>query len=217
MSVHHCEDSVRVAGVSAMLFECVPPANEIYYHVSAWNVSSASAFQHWELGCLKMDNGSIPRLQRSYKKPQRQFESRFLFDLLKLFFRIQLHVSSVHILYLQVSVIAGHVSWYSLWCACTCSLQGLQIGTRELEEMGAQFCVSLLRLKRLTGLRNHQHLLDLENDIMTHTKVVRLVKWRILQSHLHTQLMHEGTHMLWVELELECSVSDLTTGFPFVP
>lgn len=43
--------------------------------------------------------------------------------------------------------------------------------------MGAQFCVALLRLKRLTGLYNHQHLLDLENDIMgTQTKVARLVK-----------------------------------------
>uniref|UniRef100_A0A671VH69 tubulin-glutamate carboxypeptidase n=1 Tax=Sparus aurata TaxID=8175 RepID=A0A671VH69_SPAAU len=85
----------------------------------------------------------------------------------------------------------------STLCGCDQGkYKGLQIGTRELEEMGAQFCVSLLRLKRLTGLRNHQHLLDLENDIMTHTKVVRLVKWRILQSHLHTQLMHEGTHML---------------------
>ncbi len=63
------------------------------------------------------------------------------------------------------------------------SLQGLQIGTRELEEMGAQFCVALLRLKRLTGLRNHQHLLDLESDIIgTQSKVVRLVKW----SHTHT-------------------------------
>ncbi|XP_036954901.1 cytosolic carboxypeptidase 1 isoform X1 [Acanthopagrus latus] len=61
----------------------------------------------------------------------------------------------------------------STLCGCDQGkYKGLQIGTRELEEMGAQFCVSLLRLKRLTGLRNHQHLLDLENDIMTHTKVV---------------------------------------------
>uniref|UniRef100_A0A672IYM4 tubulin-glutamate carboxypeptidase n=1 Tax=Salarias fasciatus TaxID=181472 RepID=A0A672IYM4_SALFA len=53
---------------------------------------------------------------------------------------------------------------------------GLQIGTRELEEMGAQFCMALLRLKRLTGLRNHQHLLDLESDIIgTQSKVVRSV------------------------------------------
>lgn len=62
-------------------------------------------------------------------------------------------------------------------CSYVSSLQGLQIGTRELEEMGAQFCVALLRLKRLTGLRNHQHLLDLESDIIgTQSKVVRLEK-----------------------------------------
>uniref|UniRef100_A0A8C6T7B5 Cytosolic carboxypeptidase 1 n=1 Tax=Neogobius melanostomus TaxID=47308 RepID=A0A8C6T7B5_9GOBI len=51
----------------------------------------------------------------------------------------------------------------STLCGCDQGkYKGLQIGTRELEEMGAQFCVALLRLKRLTGLRNHQHLLDLE-------------------------------------------------------
>ncbi|KAM3610203.1 uncharacterized protein V6R79_000588 [Siganus canaliculatus] len=61
----------------------------------------------------------------------------------------------------------------STLCGCDQGkYKGLQIGTRELEEMGAQFCVALLRLKRLTGLHNHQHLLDLENDIIgTHTKV----------------------------------------------
>nr|XP_057928088.1 cytosolic carboxypeptidase 1 isoform X2 [Doryrhamphus excisus] len=51
--------------------------------------------------------------------------------------------------------------------------KGFQIGTRELEEMGAQFCVALLRLKRMTGLHNHQHLLDLESDLIgTQPKVV---------------------------------------------
>ncbi|XP_077456293.1 cytosolic carboxypeptidase 1 isoform X3 [Stigmatopora argus] len=51
--------------------------------------------------------------------------------------------------------------------------KGFQIGTRELEEMGAQFCVALLRLKRMTGLHNHQHLLDLETDLIgTQPKVV---------------------------------------------
>ncbi|KAG7223449.1 hypothetical protein INR49_015552, partial [Caranx melampygus] len=61
----------------------------------------------------------------------------------------------------------------STLCGCDQGkYKGLQIGTRELEEMGAQFCVALLRLKRLTGLRNHQHLLDLESDIIgTQTKV----------------------------------------------
>ena len=57
------------------------------------------------------------------------------------------------------------------------NLQGLQIGTRELEEMGAQFCVALLRLKRLTsplGIRSHQHLLDVESDLIeSRCKVVR--------------------------------------------
>ncbi|XP_045890062.1 cytosolic carboxypeptidase 1 isoform X1 [Micropterus dolomieu] len=62
----------------------------------------------------------------------------------------------------------------STLCGCDQGkYKGLQIGTRELEEMGAQFCVALLRLKRLTGLRNHQHLLDLESDIIgTQSKVV---------------------------------------------
>uniref|UniRef100_A0A8C2WI17 tubulin-glutamate carboxypeptidase n=1 Tax=Cyclopterus lumpus TaxID=8103 RepID=A0A8C2WI17_CYCLU len=55
----------------------------------------------------------------------------------------------------------------STLCGCDQGkYKGLQIGTRELEEMGAQFCVALLRLKRLTGIRNHQHLLDLESDII---------------------------------------------------
>uniref|UniRef100_A0A8C2WS37 Cytosolic carboxypeptidase 1 n=1 Tax=Cyclopterus lumpus TaxID=8103 RepID=A0A8C2WS37_CYCLU len=62
----------------------------------------------------------------------------------------------------------------STLCGCDQGkYKGLQIGTRELEEMGAQFCVALLRLKRLTGIRNHQHLLDLESDIIgTQSKVV---------------------------------------------
>uniref|UniRef100_A0A3Q3EC68 Cytosolic carboxypeptidase 1 n=1 Tax=Labrus bergylta TaxID=56723 RepID=A0A3Q3EC68_9LABR len=64
----------------------------------------------------------------------------------------------------------------STLCGCDQGkYKGLQIGTRELEEMGAQFCVALLRLKRLTGLRNHQHLLDLESDIIgPQCKVIRL-------------------------------------------
>uniref|UniRef100_A0A3Q1IP38 Cytosolic carboxypeptidase 1 n=1 Tax=Anabas testudineus TaxID=64144 RepID=A0A3Q1IP38_ANATE len=41
----------------------------------------------------------------------------------------------------------------STLCGCDQGkYKGLQIGTRELEEMGAQFCVAMLRLKRLTGL-----------------------------------------------------------------
>ncbi|KAM3867855.1 cytosolic carboxypeptidase 1 [Diretmus argenteus] len=64
----------------------------------------------------------------------------------------------------------------STLCGCDQGkYKGFQIGTRELEEMGAQFCVALLKLKRLTsplGLRKHQHLLDVESDLMeTHCKV----------------------------------------------
>ncbi|KAM5260097.1 cytosolic carboxypeptidase 1 isoform 5-T7 [Hipposideros larvatus] len=47
--------------------------------------------------------------------------------------------------------------------------RGLQIGTRELEEMGAKFCVGLLRLKRLTSPLEYNmpsSLLDLENDLI---------------------------------------------------
>nr|XP_029492899.1 cytosolic carboxypeptidase 1 [Oncorhynchus nerka] len=58
----------------------------------------------------------------------------------------------------------------STLCGCDQGkYKGLQIGTRELEEMGAQFCVALLRLKRLTSplkLRNNAHLLDVDSDLM---------------------------------------------------
>uniref|UniRef100_A0A3Q2NZ41 Cytosolic carboxypeptidase 1 n=1 Tax=Fundulus heteroclitus TaxID=8078 RepID=A0A3Q2NZ41_FUNHE len=71
----------------------------------------------------------------------------------------------------------------STLCGCDQGkYKGLQIGTRELEEMGAQFCVALLRLKRLTGLRNHQHLLDLESDIIgTHSKPVSCTTTYVLE------------------------------------
>ncbi|XP_024130686.1 cytosolic carboxypeptidase 1 isoform X1 [Oryzias melastigma] len=56
----------------------------------------------------------------------------------------------------------------STLCGCDQGkYKGYQIGTRELEEMGAQFCVALLRLKRLIGFRNHQHGWDLDNDVIT--------------------------------------------------
>ncbi|XP_066500023.1 cytosolic carboxypeptidase 1 isoform X3 [Hoplias malabaricus] len=59
----------------------------------------------------------------------------------------------------------------STLCGCDQGkYKGLQIGTRELEEMGSQFCVALLRLRRLTSpleLRNHHtHLLDMESDLI---------------------------------------------------
>lgn len=75
--------------------------------------------------------------------------------------------------------------------SCACSFQGLQIGTRELEEMGAQFCVALLRLRRLTGLHNHQHLLDLESDIIgTQTKAVRSVSETNFNNNTALFIMH---------------------------
>ncbi|NXN40697.1 CBPC1 carboxypeptidase, partial [Rhinoptilus africanus] len=46
---------------------------------------------------------------------------------------------------------------------------GLQIGTRELEEMGAKFCVGLLRLKRMASPLEYNlpsSLLDIENELI---------------------------------------------------
>nr|AAG37102.1 nuclear ATP/GTP-binding protein [Mus musculus] len=58
----------------------------------------------------------------------------------------------------------------STLCGCDQGrYKGLQIGTRELEEMGAQFCVGLLRLKRLTSSLEYNlpsNLLDFENDLI---------------------------------------------------
>uniref|UniRef100_UPI00398EF28F cytosolic carboxypeptidase 1 isoform X2 n=1 Tax=Pristiophorus japonicus TaxID=55135 RepID=UPI00398EF28F len=57
----------------------------------------------------------------------------------------------------------------STYCGCDQGkYKGQQIGTRELEEMGAKFCISLLRLKRLTSVecRLPPSLLDVENDLI---------------------------------------------------
>ncbi|XP_021035520.1 cytosolic carboxypeptidase 1 isoform X3 [Mus caroli] len=58
----------------------------------------------------------------------------------------------------------------STLCGCDQGrYKGLQIGTRELEEMGAKFCVGLLRLKRLTSSLEYNlpsNLLDFENDLI---------------------------------------------------
>uniref|UniRef100_A0A8C2DRL0 Cytosolic carboxypeptidase 1 n=1 Tax=Cyprinus carpio TaxID=7962 RepID=A0A8C2DRL0_CYPCA len=59
----------------------------------------------------------------------------------------------------------------STLCGCDQGkYKGLQIGTSELEEMGAQFCLALLRLKRFTSpLERHNHnshLLDMETDLI---------------------------------------------------
>ncbi|KAM4710064.1 cytosolic carboxypeptidase 1 [Discoglossus pictus] len=61
----------------------------------------------------------------------------------------------------------------STLCGCDQGkYKGLQIGTKELEEMGAKFCVGLLRLKRLTSPQEFTlppSLLDIENDLIEST------------------------------------------------
>ncbi|XP_041756412.2 cytosolic carboxypeptidase 1 isoform X1 [Coregonus clupeaformis] len=79
----------------------------------------------------------------------------------------------------------------STLCGCDQGkYKGLQIGTRELEEMGAQFCVALLRLKRLTSpleLRKRAHLLDVESDLMeTRCKVSSNPSTYVLEDEEHT-------------------------------
>ncbi|XP_040819368.1 cytosolic carboxypeptidase 1 isoform X3 [Ochotona curzoniae] len=63
----------------------------------------------------------------------------------------------------------------STLCGCDQGkYKGLQIGTRELEEMGAKFCIGLLRLKRLTSPLEYNlpsSLLDFENDLIESSKV----------------------------------------------
>ncbi|XP_069481957.1 cytosolic carboxypeptidase 1 isoform X2 [Ambystoma mexicanum] len=58
----------------------------------------------------------------------------------------------------------------STLCGCDQGkYKNLQIGTRELEEMGAKFCVGLLRLKRLTSPLEYSlppSLLEIENDLI---------------------------------------------------
>uniref|UniRef100_A0A8C7PV31 Cytosolic carboxypeptidase 1 n=1 Tax=Oncorhynchus mykiss TaxID=8022 RepID=A0A8C7PV31_ONCMY len=85
----------------------------------------------------------------------------------------------------------------STLCGCDQGkYKGLQIGTRELEEMGAQFCVALLRLKRLTSplkLRNHAHLLDVESDLTeTRCKGSRSDTHPLTRSLTHTVVVLLG-------------------------
>uniref|UniRef100_F7DJ39 Cytosolic carboxypeptidase 1 n=1 Tax=Monodelphis domestica TaxID=13616 RepID=F7DJ39_MONDO len=65
--------------------------------------------------------------------------------------------------------------WHTNDNAASCDVvedmgyRGLQIGTRELEEMGAKFCVGLFRLKRLTSPLEYNmpnSLLEFENDLI---------------------------------------------------
>ncbi|XP_067839264.1 cytosolic carboxypeptidase 1 isoform X4 [Heptranchias perlo] len=91
----------------------------------------------------------------------------------------------------------------STYCGCDQGkYKGQQIGTRELEEMGAKFCISLLRLKRLTSVecRLPPSLLDVENDLIdTRCNVTRIFKmtgkilWREWKPDLHKDI--EGTLM----------------------
>ncbi|KAK9408246.1 cytosolic carboxypeptidase 1 [Crotalus adamanteus] len=58
----------------------------------------------------------------------------------------------------------------STLCGCDQGkYKGLQIGTRELEEMGTKFCTGLLRLKKLTSPLEYNlpsTLLDIENELI---------------------------------------------------
>ncbi|XP_030049532.1 cytosolic carboxypeptidase 1 isoform X2 [Microcaecilia unicolor] len=57
----------------------------------------------------------------------------------------------------------------STLCGCDQGkYKNMQIGTRQLEEMGAKFCIALLRLKRLTSPLDYlpTNLLDLENELI---------------------------------------------------
>ncbi|NXK38518.1 CBPC1 carboxypeptidase, partial [Piprites chloris] len=58
----------------------------------------------------------------------------------------------------------------STLCGCDQGkYKGLQIGTRELEEMGAKFCLGLLRLKRMASSLEYNlpsSLLDIENELI---------------------------------------------------
>ncbi|XP_072441961.1 cytosolic carboxypeptidase 1 isoform X6 [Chiloscyllium punctatum] len=67
----------------------------------------------------------------------------------------------------------------STYCGCDQGkYKGQQMGTRELEEMGAKFCLGLLRLKRLSSVecRFPPGLLDVDNDLIdTRCNVTSLI------------------------------------------
>uniref|UniRef100_A0A4W3GW67 Cytosolic carboxypeptidase 1 n=1 Tax=Callorhinchus milii TaxID=7868 RepID=A0A4W3GW67_CALMI len=66
--------------------------------------------------------------------------------------------------------VARSYTMESTYCGCDQGkYKGNQIGTRELEEMGAKFCIGLLRLKRLTSpveYRLPRSFLDVERDLI---------------------------------------------------
>lgn len=77
----------------------------------------------------------------------------------------------------------------STLCGCDQGkYKGLQIGTRELEEMGAKFCVGLLRLKRMASPLEYNlpsNLLDIENELIESScKVTRKSRQFTLEGYL---------------------------------
>ncbi|CDQ69219.1 unnamed protein product [Oncorhynchus mykiss] len=93
----------------------------------------------------------------------------------------------------------------STLCGCDQGkYKGLQIGTRELEEMGAQFCVALLRLKRLTSpleLRNHAHLLDVESDLIE-------TRCKVSSSSPSTYVLEDEEHSFMEEVDYSAESGD---------
>uniref|UniRef100_A0A8C5ALU3 Cytosolic carboxypeptidase 1 n=1 Tax=Gadus morhua TaxID=8049 RepID=A0A8C5ALU3_GADMO len=101
----------------------------------------------------------------------------------------------------------------STLCGCDQGkYKGLQIGTRELEEMGAQFCLALLRLKRLTsplGLRTQQHFLDVESDLMeTLNTVCAVVLCSVASSSPTTYVMEEDEPSFQEEVDYSADSND---------
>uniref|UniRef100_A0A8C7IP21 Cytosolic carboxypeptidase 1 n=1 Tax=Oncorhynchus kisutch TaxID=8019 RepID=A0A8C7IP21_ONCKI len=96
----------------------------------------------------------------------------------------------------------------STLCGCDQGkYKGLQIGTRELEEMGAQFCVALLRLKRLTSpleLRNHAHLLDVESDLIE----TRCKMYNLNLTKPTTYVLEDEEHSFMEEVDYSAESGD---------
>ncbi|KAG9337194.1 hypothetical protein JZ751_029674 [Albula glossodonta] len=98
----------------------------------------------------------------------------------------------------------------STLCGCDQGrYKGLQVGTRELEEMGAQFCVGLLRLKRLASpleLRNPAHYLELESDVIqTNCKATRGhgVRGSGVRGHMSPRASWAERQLIWEFAELQ--------------
>ncbi|TSL97347.1 Cytosolic carboxypeptidase 1 [Bagarius yarrelli] len=101
---------------------------------------------------------------------------------------------------------------------------GLQIGTRELEEMGAQFCMALLRLRRHTTpleLRNHNtHLLDGESDLIETSCNVTCASTYVLEEDEPAFLEdvdYSAESEDEIDPELESATLDLNSDLEFNP